>query len=142
MADLGNLDKAINAQATILQIGTSTDEFLLMYDITETGPHPINTITTRIGRADFFSSPIREITFLTLATEDAHDRLKALSTLDSRFKLDEENFVMTGLALSGAADDIVIQFAATVPTVDRLAGADGWMFLRVILRIDNASYTP
>jgi len=141
MADLGDLSKAINAQATILEID-GNDEFLLMYDITETGPHPINTITTRIGRADFFSSPIREISFLTLATKDTHDRLKALSTLDSRFKLDAENFVMTGQALSGAADDIVVQFAATVPVVDRLGPAEGWMFISVTLRIDNASFSP
>ncbi len=142
MVDLGDIAKAINAQATILEIGVGTDEFLVMYDITETGPHPINTITTRIGRADFYSSPIREVTFLCLATKDTHDRLKTLNTLDTRFKLPTENFVMTGKALSGVADDIVIQFAATVPIVDRLAAALGWLFLRVTLRIDNPSYVP
>lgn len=142
MVDLGDIAKAINAEATILEIGVSTDEFLVMYDITETGAHPINTITTRAGRADFYSSPIREITFLCLATKDTHDRLKTLNTLDARFKLTTENFVMTGKALSGAAEDIIVQFAATVPTLDRLAAASGWLFLRVTLRIDNASYVP
>lgn len=140
MANLGDLDKAINAQATILEIGS--DEFLTMFDITETGPHPINTIATRIGRADFYASPIRQVAFKTVVSKDIHDTLKVLNTLNARFALPVSAFTMKGLALSGAADDIVIPFSATVPILNRLAGEQGWLLLEATLRIDNSTFSP
>lgn len=140
MADKGDLTKAINAQATILEIGG--DEFLTMFDIAETGAHAINTIATRVGRADFFASPIREVSFKTVVSKDVHDTLKALNTLDVRFKLPVSSFTMRGLALSGAADDIVLTFSATVPILNRLAGEQGWLLIEATLRIDNSTFTP
>ena len=113
-----------------------------MFDITETGAHPINTIATRIGRADFYASPIREVAFKAVVSKDVHDTLKSLNSLDARFKLPVSSFTMIGLALSGAADDVTISFSATVPVLNRLAGEQGWMLIEATLRIDNSTFSP
>jgi len=143
MTDIGNLNDAINAQAVILEINTgSLDEVITLHNIKRNKIHPIHRTNTRGGPRDQYSWSIIELTFVCLVTKDMSAIFDALNSLDSRSKLPLDEFTLTGLSLSGAAeDDIVGPFNATVPDYERDAGESGDYVARIKLRIDEGS-TP
>ena len=102
----------------------------------------INTITTRAGRADFYSSPITEVLCSMVVDEATHDQLAALNVLNARFALPTQAMSMIGLALSGVADDISVAFTATLPDLTLIARAEGYLLIRCKFRIDNSTFVP
>lgn len=141
MADIGNLDNAINAQAVILEVN-GTDEVITIHNIRRSKTHPIHRTNTRGGPRDQYSWSVIELTFDCLVTKDMSTIFDTLNILSDRSKLTTEEFTLTGLALSGVAnDDVVGPFDATVPDYERNAGEVGDYTARIKLRIEEGS-TP
>lgn len=139
MTDIGNLDNAINAQAVILE-HLGSDEIITIHNIRRTKTHPIHRTNTRGGPRDQYAWSIIELTFDCLVTKDMSTIFDALNSLNSRSKLPTDSFTLTGLALSGAAnDDVVGPFNTTVPDYDRTAGEVGDYVARIKLRIEEGS---
>ena len=139
MADIGNLDNAINAQAVILEVN-GTDEIVTIHNITRRKIHPVHRTNTRGGARDNFSWALIELEFSCLVTKDMSVIFDALNTLSSRSALTEEQFTLTGLSLSGAAnDDIVGPFDAVVPDYTRDAPEVGDYTARIKLRIQESA---
>lgn len=141
MADIGNLSDAINAQAVILEVD-GVDEIITIHNIRRRKTHPIHRTNTRGGPRDQYSWSIIELTFDCLVTKDMSTIFDALNNLNDRSALTEEQFTLTGLSLSGSAeDDVVGPFNATVPDYERDAGEVGDYIARMKLRINEGS-TP
>ncbi len=139
MVDIGNLDDAINAQAVILEVN-GTDEIITIHSIRRPKTHPIHRTNTRGGARDQYSWSIIELIFSCLVTKDMSTIFDALNSLNSRSALTEEQFTLTGLSLSGAAeDDVVGPFNATVPDYTRDAGEFGDYVANIKLRINEGS---
>ena len=139
MTDIGNLSDAINAQAVILEVN-GVDEIITIHNIRRRKTHPIHRTNTRGGPRDQYSWSIIELTFDCLVTKDMSTIFDALNNLDGRSALTEEQFTLTGLSLSGAAeDDVVGPFNATVPDYERDAGEVGDYVARMKLRINEGS---
>jgi len=141
MTDIGNLDDAINAQAVILEVN-GTDEIITIHNVRRSKSHPIHRTNTRGGPRDQYSWSIIELIFNCLVTKDMSVIFDALNSLDSRSALTEEQFILTGLSLSGVAeDDVVGPFSATVPDYTRDAGEVGDYVATIKLRI-NEGFSP
>lgn len=139
MADIGNLDDAINAQAVILEVN-GVDEIITIHRIRRSKTHPIHRTNTRGGPRDQYSWSIIELTFDCLITKDMSTIFDNLNNLTSTSKLTTEEFTLTGLALSGASnDDVVGPFNATVPDYTRDAGEVGDYVANIKLRIEEGS---
>lgn len=139
MTDIGNLNDAINAQAVILE-NNNVDEIITIHNIIRSKTHPIHRTNTRAGPRDQYSWSVIELTFDCLVTKDMSTLFDDLNSLDSRSKLKSESFLLTGLALNGAAnDDVVGPFNATIPDFTRNAGEVGDYTARIKLRIEEGT---
>ncbi len=139
MADIDNLDNAINAQAVILEID-GTDEIITIHNIRRSKIHPIHRTNTRGGPRDQYSWSIIELTFTCLVTKSMSAIFDNINELTSTSKLVITSFTLTGIALSGVAnDDVVGPFNATVPDYTRDAGEVGDYVANIKLRIEEGS---
>lgn len=139
MTDIDNLDNAINAQAVILELD-GTDEVITIHRIRRSKTHPIHRTNTRGGPRDQYSWSIIELTFDCLVTKAMSLLFDNLNELTSTSKLTTQAFTLTGLALSGVAnDDVVGPFNATVPDYTRDAGEVGDYVANIKLRIEEGS---
>ena len=137
MTDIDNLDNAINAQAVILKLDVS-DEIITIHRIRRTKIHPIHRTNTRGGAIDQYSWSVIELVFDCLVTKAMSAKFDLLNKLDSRSALTIQSFTLTGLALSGVAqDDVVGPFNATVPDYTRDAGEVGDYVATIKLRIQE-----
>jgi len=139
MTNIDSLDNAINAQAVILQLDGS-DDVITIHRIRRSKIHPIHRTNTRGGPLDQYSWSIIELTFDCLVTKDMSTIFDALNELDSRSALALQSFTLTGLSLSGVAeDDVVGPFNATVPDYTRDAGEVGDYVANIKLRINEGT---
>ncbi len=137
MTDIDNLDDAINAQAVILELDGS-DEIITIHRIRRSKIHPIHRTNTRGGAIDQYSWSVIELTFDCLVTESMSSIFDSLNSLNARSGLTLQSFTLTGLALSGVAqDDVVGPFNATVPDYTRDAGEVGDYVANIKLRINE-----
>jgi len=138
---LGDLKKAINAQAVKLQINPGDDELIGIYNVTESKAHPINRITTRSGAIDYYASPLIEVSFQATVSKAVVDKLETLNTLDARFNLTKEEFKIVGQNIGGGVpDDTLVEFEATVPNFTKTSAEQGAYVIAVTLRIDNSTW--
>jgi len=139
--NLGNLANAINAQAVILEYDDAIDqgEIITIHEIKRRKTHAINRTNTRAGPIDTYPWSIIEVDFVAVLTKDIQNHFETLNTLNPRSALPTENFTLTGLALSGAAENITVgPFTATIPDFESDAGETGEFTARIKLRIIEA----
>lgn len=119
----GSLANALNSDVVIISIAGS--EFVTIYDIEYSKDPPRNRISTRAGKLDTYGPGLEDIWCSAVVDTATFSALDTASTPNSRLAYTPQAIIITGQALSGAAQDITISFSAEIPTIKLLAPPGG-----------------
>lgn len=119
----GSLADAINSDVVKLSIAGS--EFIAIYDIEYSKVPPRNRISTRAGKLDTYGPELEDLWASAVVDKAIYDLLDAASTANSRRAYTSQAIIITGQALSGASNDVIISFTAEIPDLKILAPGGG-----------------
>jgi len=119
----GSLADAFNSDVVLLSI--EGGEFVTVYDVEYSKDPPRNRISTRAGKLDTYGPELEDIWCSAVVDKAIFNIINTASTPNSRRAYTPQAIIVTGQALSGAANDITINFSAEIPTMKFLAPPGG-----------------